>query len=116
MKTPARKAKRRNPRRFVRWPIRVEAENGTVDGETRNLSFDGIYIRCNEPLRVNQKFRMAVLPPDRQAIGLTGKVVWADLYGLDKDENAFGMGVCLVEIADRDRQVFEEAVSARTGH
>jgi hypothetical protein len=38
---------------------------------------------------------------------LTGKIVWADLYGLDRDENAFGMGVCFVEIADKDRQVFE---------
>jgi hypothetical protein len=38
--------------------------------------------------------------------------VWADLYGLDKDENAFGMGVCLVEIADKDRQAFEDALSA----
>ncbi|MFO7461223.1 MAG: PilZ domain-containing protein [Desulfatiglandales bacterium] len=116
MRNPARKEKRRHPRRFVRWPIKVEAEHGTVGGETRNLSYDGIYIRCDEPLRINQDFRMAVLPPDRQAIGLTGKVVWADLYGLDKNENAFGMGVCLVEIADRDRRVFEEAVSARSGH
>jgi hypothetical protein len=116
MRSGARKEKRRNSRQFVRWPIEVEAEHGTVGGETRNVSFDGIYIRCDEPLRVNQNFRMSILPPDRQAIGLTGKVVWADLYGLDKDENAFGMGVCLVEIADRDRRLFEEAVSTRTDH
>jgi hypothetical protein len=116
MKAGTGREKRRNSRRFVRWPIKVEAEQGTVGGETRNVSYDGIYIRCDEPLRVNQDFRMAILPPDRQAIGLTGKVVWADLYGLDKDENAFGMGVCLVEIADRDRQVFEDAVSARVSH
>ena len=111
MRAGVRKEKRWNSRRFVRWPIKVEGEYGTVGGETRNVSFDGIYIRCDEPLRVDQDFRIAILPPDRQAIGLTGKVVWADLYGLDKDENAFGMGVCLVEIADRDRRVIEDAVS-----
>jgi len=116
MRSATGKEKRRNSRRFVRWPIEVEAEHGMVGGETRNVSFDGIYIRCDEPLRVNQDFRMAILPPNRRAIGLTGKVVWADLYGLDQDENAFGMGVCLVEIADRDRQVFEDAVSTRNGH
>ena len=112
MNATAKKERRRNSRRFVRWPVTVEAEHGTVGGETRNISFDGIYIRCEEPLRVEQDFRMAILPPDRQAIGLTGKVVWADLYGLDKNENAFGMGVCLVEIADKDRQAFEDALSA----
>jgi hypothetical protein len=116
MRAQTRRERIKNSRRFVRWPIKVEAEHGTVGGETRNVSFDGIYIRCDEPLRVNQDFRMAILPPDRKAIGLTGKVVWADLYGLDKDENAFGMGVCLIEIADRDRRVFEEAVSTRAGH
>jgi hypothetical protein len=88
-------------------------EHGIVGGETRNISVDGIYIRCEQPLRVDQDFRMAILTPNRQAIGLTGKVVWADLYGLDKDENAFGMGVCFVEIADKDRQVFEDVFSAR---
>lgn len=116
MKPRAKKEKRRNSKRFIRWPVEVEAEHGMVGGETRNLSFDGIYIRCDEPLRVNQDFRMAILPPDRGAIGLRGKVVWADLYGIDRDENAFGMGVCLVEIADRDRRVFEEAVSTRSSH
>jgi hypothetical protein len=113
MGSAANKERRRNTRRFVRWPVTVEAETGTVGGETRNISFDGIYIRCDEPLRVNQDFRMAIIPPHRHAIGLTGKVVWADLYGLDKDENAFGMGVCLVEIADKDRKVFEDAVSSQ---
>jgi hypothetical protein len=116
MKAATIKERRRTSRRFVRWPITVEAEHGTVDGETHNISFDGIYIRCKEPLRVFQDFRMALLPPDHQAIGLTGKVVWADLYGLDKDENAFGMGVCLVEIADKDRRAFERALSTQIGH
>jgi hypothetical protein len=116
MEATVDKERRKNTRRFVRWPVTVEAETGTVGGETRNISLDGIYIRCDEPLRVNQNFRMAILPPHRHAIGVTGRVVWADLYGLDKDENAFGMGVCLFEIADKDRKVFEDAVSARLRH
>ncbi len=116
MEGAAKRERRRSTRRFVRWPVTVEAETGTVGGETRNVSFDGIFIQCDEPLRVNQDFRMAVIPPNRRPIGLTGKVVWADLYGLDKEENAFGMGVCLVEIADKDRKVFEDAVSSRLQH
>ena len=112
MGAAAKKERRRSARRVVRWPVTVEAETGTVGGETRNISFNGIFIHCDEPLRVNQDFRMAIIPPHHHPIGLTGKVVWADLYGLDKEENAFGMGVCLVEIADKDREVFESAVSS----
>jgi len=91
----------------------VESEHGTIQGETRNISLSGIYVRCDEPLRVNEDFRMAILPPNRQAIGLTGKVVWADMYGIDGDENAFGMGVCLVEIAKEDQEFLKSAVSPR---
>lgn len=94
----------------------MEAEHGMVGGETRNISYDGIYIRCDEPLRLNENFRIAILTPDRHAIGMTGKVIWADLYGLDRDENAFGMGVCLVEIAERDRRIFEDALSSQPSH
>jgi hypothetical protein len=56
---------------------------------------------------------MAIIPPNRHAIGLTGKVVWADMYGIDQEENAFGMGVCLVEINEEDQKFLESAVSSR---
>jgi len=116
MTATVRKERRKKARQVVRWPITVEVEHGTVDGETRNISFDGIYIRCDEPLKVDQDFRMAILTPERQAIALTGKIVWADLYALDRDENAFGMGVCFVEIAEKDRQAFEDVLTSRVCH
>ena len=109
----AQKEKRRAKRNDVRWPVSVESEHGTIQGETRNISLNGVFVRCDEPLRVNEDFRMAIIPPDRQAIGLTGKVVWADMYGIDGEENAFGMGVCLVEIAKEDRKFLQNAVSSR---
>jgi len=89
----------------------VESEHGTIQGEIRNISLIGIYMRCDEPLRVNEEFRMAILPPDREAIGLIGKVVWADLYGIDEEENAFGMGICLVQIAKEHQAFLQSAVS-----
>ena len=108
----AQREKRRSKRCDVRWPVSVESEHGTIQGETRNISLSGIYVRCDEPLRVNEDFRMAIIPPNRQAIGLIGKVVWADMYGIDEDENAFGMGVCLVEIAKKDKKSLQSAVSS----
>jgi hypothetical protein len=109
----AQREKRRAKRSDVRWPVSVESEHGTIQGEIRNISLSGIYVRCDEPLRVNEDFRMAIIPPNRHAIGLTGKVVWADMYGIDQEENAFGMGVCLVEINEEDQKFLESAVSSR---
>jgi Tfp pilus assembly protein PilZ len=61
---------------------------------------------------INEVFRIAILPPDRQAIGVSGKVIWSDLYAIDPNDTAVGLGVCFVKISDEDRKVFEDAVSA----
>ena len=107
----ARGEKRKFKRGDIRWPVSVESDHGTIQGEIRNISLNGIYVQCDEPLRVNEDLRLAIVPPNRQAIGLTGKVVWADMYGIDKEENAFGMGVCLVEIAKEDQESLRSATS-----
>ncbi len=73
---------------------------------------DGLSIRCDEPLMINEVFRIAILPPDRQAIGVSGKVVWSDLYAIDPNDTAVGLGICFVKITDEDRKIFEDAVSA----
>ncbi len=96
----------------IRWPITVSADHGNIQGETRNISVDGISIRCDEPLRINEVFRIAILPPDRQAIGVSGKVIWSDLYAIDHNDTAVGLGLCFVEISDEDRKLFKDAVSA----
>jgi hypothetical protein len=73
---------------------------------------DGLSIRCDEPLMINEVFRIAILPPDRHAIGVSGKVIWSDLYAIDPNDTAVGLGLCFVRISDEDRKIFEDAVSA----
>ena len=57
----AQRERRRAKRSDVRWPVSVESERGTIQGEIRNISLGGIYVRCDEPLRVNEDFRMAII-------------------------------------------------------
>lgn len=102
--------RRTRPRNEVRWRVTIETVQGTIDGETRNVSSDGLLVCCEEPLRLQESYRMAILPPGHSAIGVIGKVVWSDVYGMDKD-SVFGMGVCLVEVSERDRRLLEDACS-----
>jgi hypothetical protein len=103
--------RRKQRRSKVRWPVRILSEHRTIEGETRNICFDGIYICCDEPLRLNERFRMAISPPNRGSIGLTGRVIWSDMYGLDDEETAFAMGLSLVKISKRDRKHIQDAFS-----
>ena len=90
----------------------MSADHGNIEGETINISVDGLSIRCDEPLMINEVFRIAILPPDRQAIGVSGKVIWSDLYAIDPNDTAVGLGLCFVRISDEDRKVFEDVVAA----
>ena len=101
----------KSSRSEVRWPVRILSDHRTIEGETRNISFDGIYICVDEPLRLNEKFRMAISPPNHESIGVTGKVIWSDIYGLDEQEAAFAMGVSLVKISKRDRKFIKDMCS-----
>ena len=87
------------------WSITIQAETGTIEGEIKNVSAEGLLISCEEPLRLNETYRMSILPGNRHAIGVSGKVVWADAYCMDGENTAFGVGTCLVELMDEDREV-----------
>ena len=104
--------KRKHPRFNARWPITVFTDQGEIEGETINISLEGISICCEEPLHLNKIFRMSIISLDNQIIQVAGKVVWSDLYGMDDEEAAIGMGVCFVEVSDKDRYIINDIISS----
>ena len=107
---PDKMERRIRPRSNTRWPVTILADHATLEGETVNIAADGLFVSCEEPLRLNEIYRLSILPPNRKPLGVKGKVVWSDLYGIDKDNAAVGVGICLVEISDKDRHYIEEIV------
>jgi hypothetical protein len=81
-----------------------------IEGVSRNITVDGIYVCCDQPLPMGKILRISISPPQYQAIGVTGKVVWSDLYGLGNDQDAFGVGICLVKMTDGDSHYLSELV------
>jgi hypothetical protein len=105
--------KRKHPRKEVSWPITIIAEHGTIEGEIRNITVDGLFVFCEEPLRLNETYRMSIIPEKHHAIGVTGKAVWSDAYCMAEDNSAYGIGICLIEITDQDRETLREILAAR---
>ena len=103
--------RREHARIEVKWPITLFTNNDTIEGELQNITVKGVYIFCEKPLPLNTVFRMSILPPSHQSIGVSGKVVWSDLYGIDDDKDVYGMGICLLEISDEDRDFINDLVS-----
>jgi len=105
------KERRRHPRKEVTWPITIIAEHGTIEGEIRNITIDGLLVYCDEPLRLDETYRMSIIPDKHQAIGVTGKIVRADAYCMAEDKSVYGIGICFIEFTDRDRDVLREILA-----
>jgi len=102
------KERREHLRVQVRWPVSIETEKQKIKGESRNMTVGGLFVCCEEPLLLNALLRISIMPPDHEAIHVTGKVIWSDLYGIDEEKDVFAVGVCLVDIAEEDKQFFNE--------
>ena len=99
--------KRKNPRVEVRWPIKVSMDKDLVEGETVNISIDGMSIYCDDPLPLNEVLRISIEPLNQSVIELAGKVIWSDSYGMDEGKS-FAMGVSFLEISEDDRHRFNQ--------
>lgn len=102
---------RKNPRKEVNWPVTIIAEHGAIEGEIRNIAIDGLFVFCEEPVRLNEIYRMSIVPGKNPAIGISGKVVRAEAYCMAEDDSAFGIGVCVVEISEQDREILREILA-----
>ena len=100
--------KRTHQRVEVQWPITVFTDEGMIEGETINISAAGISFSCEEPLSLNETYRIFIMPIENQAIELKGQVVWSDVYGIDDENGTVCIGACFIEISEEDQKVIEE--------
>jgi hypothetical protein len=108
---------RRNPRVNAKWPLTVLSEHGRIEGETKNISISGVLIRCDEPLHLNEFLRLALEPPLKPPIWVSGEVIWSDSDRSHENAENYAMGFSFVEISDIDQVLLKDLVSlAATQH
>lgn len=98
--------KRKYPRIEVRWPVSVVTQKGSVKGEARNISADGVYILFKDPIEtlvLNETYFL-LIDAAGQIIEVTGKPVWSN------PDIPPGMGLCFVEISEGDRESLTETI------
>jgi len=106
---------RNHPRVNVRWPLTVLSKHRRIDGETRNISVSGVLIQCDEPLYQNEFLRLALEPPRKTPIWVSGQVVWSDWDKAHEDSKNYAMGFSFVEISDVDQVLLKDLVSLASG-
>ncbi|UCE81899.1 MAG: PilZ domain-containing protein [Deltaproteobacteria bacterium] len=85
------KERRLQPRVEVNWPVTMLTAEGTIPGETRDISMQGAFIYCEKPLPLSERFVLSVKAP-AASMQVMAQVVWANNSGSAKQEPS-GMGV-----------------------
>ena len=101
--------KRKLPRIEVRWPVTMITETGSVEGEARNITVEGVFIHCMERLSVNETYRLLIKPAGEQ-IEVMGKLLWSNLDGAGDRDILPGMGFCFVKVSEGDRELLRQAI------
>ena len=101
---PSTGAERRTHHRFeVGWPVTMETGQNSTPGEIKDISIGGAFIQCQQPLPLNETFRLTICPPNRLPIVATAQVCWSN-SNVPKDKVVRrGMGVRFLEISEEDR-------------
>jgi hypothetical protein len=101
--------KRKLPRIEVRWPVTMITEKGSVEGEARNITLEGVFIQCVERLSLNETYRL-VIRPGVEKIEVMGKLLWSNLESAADRGVLPGMGFCFVKVGEGDRELLREAI------
>ncbi len=87
----------------VQWPVTVMSDNALIEGVTRNITDAGMLILSKEPLRMNEQYRITVRLPNYLNRMLTCRLIWSNLYGIDPQNDVYGMGYCFLKASNEDR-------------
>ena len=86
------KERRLQPRVEVKWPVTMLTSEGAIQGETRDISIQGAYIYCDQPLHLLERFVLSVKAP-AASMQVMAQVVWSSNSPARQVDEPPGMGV-----------------------
>lgn len=105
-----RQERRIYPRAKIKWPVEIKTDRGAMDGLTSNVTPNGVFIHCQNPLKLNAIFEMDINIPDSEhTISAKAEVVWSNRWGPDDEITPRGMGVRFVKISSEARKFIARA-------
>jgi uncharacterized protein (TIGR02266 family) len=105
-----KRERRAYPRAGIKWPVLVKTNKGSTKGITLNVTPNGVFIRCQKPLRLNEIVEIVLhIPNSKRVMAAKTEVVWSNIYGPDDEITPRGMGVRFIKIGTEDRRFIAQA-------
>jgi hypothetical protein len=103
--------RREMSRIYVTWPITVITNQGTIEGESVNITPSGVFVRSKQVLKENETYQLIIKLPNKKQVLLKGKLVWSNLNGEERSEPFAGMGFSFVKVDEEDQRLLKAVIS-----
>jgi hypothetical protein len=80
----------------------VETPQGSLEGETKDISVDGVFIFFSKEPEIGENFPIVLKPSEQRTISVVGEKIWSGSFTID-NRTVFGMGVQFIHISPEDR-------------
>jgi uncharacterized protein (TIGR02266 family) len=106
--------RRRQPRAKAKWSVTLETAQGVINTETLDISLEGAFVRCLDPLKPEEPFKMVInIPNSDRRLAVDSEVVWVNVHGPDHSVTPRGMGVQFTQLSGSDRQFLSRMIINR---
>jgi len=87
----------------------VETPQGSLEGETKDVSVDGVFIFCSKEPEIGENFPIFLKPSEQRTISVVGEKIWSGSFTID-NRTVFGMGVQFIHISPEDRNYIADLI------
>jgi uncharacterized protein (TIGR02266 family) len=106
--------RREEPRVEAEIEVRYRTAQEFLSAYSLNISGGGIFVRTSEPLPLNRVVRLRFMLPDvSHRFEVSGIVVWSN-PGSSRSSLPPGMGIKLVDLDPRSKQLLAEFIKAKS--
>ena len=95
----------------VNWPITIITSQGTIEGESRNITPNGVFIHCKTKLPEDEVYQMIIKLPNGKQIIVKGQMMWSNLNGREDRGALVDMGFSFIKMAEQDQKVLRTVIS-----
>ncbi len=96
--------RRLHPRILVNWLATLHNVQGSIEGETRNISVGGAFIQYSEEADLNGELQIVFENSEQRSISVTGRKAWSGNFNIDGKSVFSAVGVRFTEISFEDRE------------
>jgi len=96
--------RRLHPTLLVNWPATLHNVQGSIEGETRNISVGGAFIQYSEEADLNGELQIVFENSEQRSISVTAREAWSGNFNIDGKSVFSAVGVRFTEISFEDRE------------